>query len=126
MDMSSGESMRTTYVVVAHGVHVVLQVTLPVVGEDDAAQFSVTGEVETSVGGKHQQTSHVPPADVFLGRQDAESEDLTLNITHGVWGRVGVVLRHTSTSEPLTSQTATCMMASKPPSGESRFPEICC
>lgn len=26
----------------------------------------------------------------------------------------------------LTSQTATCMMASKPPSGESRFPEICC
>lgn len=86
MDMSSGESMRTTYVVVAHGVHVVLQVTLPVVGEDDAAQFSVTGEVETSVGGKHQQTSHVPPADVFLGRQDAESEDLTLNITHGVRG----------------------------------------
>lgn len=121
--------MRTTYVVVAHGVHVVLQVTLPVVGEDDAAQFSVTGEVETSVGGKHQQTSHVPPADVFLGRQDAESEDLTLNITHGVRGvrgGGGVVLRHTSTSEPLTSQTATCMMASKPPSGESRFPEICC
>lgn len=58
-----------TYIVVAHGVHVVLQVTLPVVGQDDAAQFSVSGEVEPSVGGEHQQAGHVPPADLILGRQ---------------------------------------------------------
>lgn len=53
----------------AHGVHVVLQVTLPVIGQDDAAQFAVAGKVETSVGGKHQQTSHVPPADLLLERR---------------------------------------------------------
>lgn len=52
----------------AHGVHVVLQVTPPIVGQDDAAQFAITGKVETSIGGKHQQTSHVPPADLLLGR----------------------------------------------------------
>lgn len=51
-----------------HGVHVVLQMTLPIVGEDDAAQFAVSSKVETSIGGEHEQTSHVPPADVFLWR----------------------------------------------------------
>lgn len=50
-----------------HSVHVVLQMTLPVVGQDDAAQLAVSSEVETSVGGKHQQASHVPPADLILG-----------------------------------------------------------
>lgn len=50
----------------AHGVHVVLQVTLPIIGQDDAAQFAITGKVETSISGKHQQTSHVPPANLFL------------------------------------------------------------
>ena len=53
----------------AHGVHVVLQVTLPIIGQDDAAQFAITSEVETSIGGKHQQASHVPPTDLLLGRQ---------------------------------------------------------
>lgn len=53
----------------AHGVHVVLQVTLPIIGKDDAAQFAVTSKVETSVSGKHQQASHVPPADLFLERE---------------------------------------------------------
>lgn len=53
----------------AHGVHVVLQVTLPIIWQDDAAQFAITGKVETGISGKHQQTSHVPPADLFLERQ---------------------------------------------------------
>lgn len=52
----------------AHGVHVVLQVTPPIVGQHDAAQFAVSSKVETSISGKHQQTSHVPPADLVLGR----------------------------------------------------------
>jgi len=51
---------------VAHGVHVVLQVTPSVVGQHDAAQLAVSSEVEAGVGGKHQQTSHVPPADLVL------------------------------------------------------------
>lgn len=59
-----------TYVVVAHGVHVVLQVTLPIVGQDDPAQFPVSSEVEACVCGEHQQTGHVPPADLLLsGKQ---------------------------------------------------------
>lgn len=53
----------------AHGVHVVLQVTLPIIGQDNSTQFAVTGEVETSIGGKHQQTSHIPPTDLLLKGQ---------------------------------------------------------
>lgn len=52
----------------AHGVHVVLQVTPPIVGQDDTSQFAVSSKVETGIGGKHQQTSHVPPADLILKR----------------------------------------------------------
>lgn len=53
----------------AHCVHVVLQVTFPVVGQNDAAQLAVAGEVEARIGGEHQQTGHVPPADLFLGNE---------------------------------------------------------
>lgn len=50
-----------------HGVNVVLQMTLSIVGQDDASQFAISCKVETSIGGKHQQTSYVPPADLLLG-----------------------------------------------------------
>lgn len=53
----------------AHGVHVVLQVTLPVVGKDDAAQFAVASKVETGVGGKDEQPGHVPPPDLVLKKR---------------------------------------------------------
>lgn len=57
---------KATYIVMAHGVHVVLQVTLPVVGQDDPTQFPVSCEVETRVSGEHQQTGDVPPANLLL------------------------------------------------------------
>lgn len=38
----------------AHGVHVVLQVTLPIIGQDDAAQFAVARKVEARVRGEDQ------------------------------------------------------------------------
>ena len=43
-----------------------MQVTPPIIGKHDAAQFAVSGKVETGIGGKHQQTSHIPPADLLL------------------------------------------------------------
>lgn len=61
------------YVVVAHGVHVVLQVTLPVVGQDDPAQLPVSSEVEAGVGREHEQTGDVPPADLILGSKRRNS-----------------------------------------------------
>lgn len=61
-----------------HCVHVVLQVTLPVVGQDDAAQLAVTSEVEAGIGGEHQQTGHVPPADLLLGTSDS----LLVSVSH--------------------------------------------
>lgn len=57
---------RNSYVVMAHGVHVVLQMTLPIVGQNDAAQLAVSSKVEASVSGEHQQTSDVPPANGLL------------------------------------------------------------
>ncbi len=57
----------------AHGVHVVLQVAPPIVRQDNAAQFAITSKVETSIGGKHQQPSDVPPADLLLERQRGQS-----------------------------------------------------
>lgn len=57
-----------TYVVVAHAVHVVLQMTPPVVGQDNAAQFAIASKVETSIGGKDEQPSHIPPPDLLLDR----------------------------------------------------------
>lgn len=63
----------------AHTVHVVFQVTLPIVGEDDAAQLAVPSEVETSISGKHQQTSHVPPANLLLG---SKQEDILIYLNY--------------------------------------------
>lgn len=59
-------STEGTHVVVAHGVHVVLQVTLSVVWQDDASQFAIASEVEAGISGEHQQAGHVPPADLIL------------------------------------------------------------
>lgn len=53
----------------AHGVNVVLKVTLPIIRQDYAAQFAVASKVETSISGKHQQTSDVSPADLLLKGQ---------------------------------------------------------
>jgi hypothetical protein len=50
----------------AHGVHVVLQMTLPIVGQNDAAQLAVSSKVEASISGEHQQTCDVPPANGIL------------------------------------------------------------
>lgn len=49
-----------------HGVRVVLQVTFPVIGQNDAAQLAVAGEVEAGVGGEHEQTGYIPPTNVIL------------------------------------------------------------
>ena len=57
-----------TYIVVAHCVHVVLQVTFPIVGQNYSSQFPVSSKVEASVSGEHQQTGDVPPANVLLGK----------------------------------------------------------
>ena len=63
----SGACFHRTHVVVAHGVHVVLQVTLSVVGQHDAPQLAVAGKMEASIGGEHQQPGDiVPPADLVL------------------------------------------------------------
>lgn len=63
----------------AHTVHVVFQVTLPIVGEDNAAQLAVSSEVETSISGKNQQTSHVPPANLLLG---SKQEDILIYLIY--------------------------------------------
>lgn len=42
--------------------------TLSIIGQDDASQLAISSKVETSISGKHQQASHVPPADLLLGR----------------------------------------------------------
>lgn len=115
----------------AHGVHVILQVTLPIIGQDDASQFAIASKVETSISGKHQQPGHVPPADLFL--QGKSFSVISYTITRHsylVTDKMNKQSLNTTQGETLecrfTSQTATCMMASKPPSGESKFPEICC
>lgn len=58
--------MLCTYIIVAHCVHVVFQVALPIVGKNDSTEFSISGKVETRVRGEHQETSDVSPAYVLL------------------------------------------------------------
>lgn len=55
-----------TYIVMAHCIHIVLQVTFSIIGQNDATQFAITSKVEASVSGEHQQTSHIPPANLIL------------------------------------------------------------
>ncbi len=55
-----------TYIVMAHSVHVILQMAFPVIRKHDAAQFSVPSEVEASIRGKHKQTGNIPPANLVL------------------------------------------------------------
>lgn len=49
-----------------HGVHVVLQVTFAIIGEHDAAQFSIPGKMESGVRGEDEEASDVPPADLLF------------------------------------------------------------
>lgn len=51
---------------ISFGVHIFMQVTLSIIGKYNAAQFAISGKVEASISGKHQQTSHIPPADLLL------------------------------------------------------------
>lgn len=62
-----------TYIVMAHGVHVILQMAFPVIRKYDATQFSVSSEVESSVRGKHKQTGNIPPADLILIHNQEEA-----------------------------------------------------
>lgn len=55
-----------TYIVVAHSVHIVLQVTFAIVGQNDATQFAIAGKVEACISGEHQQTGHIPPTNLLL------------------------------------------------------------
>ena len=50
----------------AHGVHIVLQVTFSIIGQYDATQFAISSKVETSISGEHQQASHIPPTNLLL------------------------------------------------------------
>lgn len=58
--------MHKAYIVMAHGVHVVLQVTPPIIGKNDPAQLPVPCKVETGIRGENQQAGHVPPANAVL------------------------------------------------------------
>lgn len=59
-------SRNLSYIVVAHGVNVVLQVAFSIVGQYDSTQLAISSKVEASVSGEHQQASHIPPTDLIL------------------------------------------------------------
>lgn len=63
----------------AHCIHIVLQVTFSIIGQNDAAQFAIASEVEASIGGEHQQTSHIPPTNLILGMKKE-----TLKVKNGL------------------------------------------
>ncbi len=60
------QGVTHTYIVMAHSVHVILQMAFPIIRKHDAAQFSVSSEVESSIRGEHKQTGNIPPADLVL------------------------------------------------------------
>lgn len=62
-----------TYIVMAHGVHVILQVAFPIIRKHDAAQFSVSSKVKSSIRGKHKQTGNIPPANLILIHNQVEA-----------------------------------------------------
>lgn len=63
----------------AHGIHIVLQVTFSIVGQNDAAQLAIASEVEASISGEHQQTGHIPPANLLLrGERNTQSKNCLL------------------------------------------------
>lgn len=55
-----------TYVIMAHSVHVILQMAFSIIGKYNSTQFPISSKVESSIGGKHKQTCDVPPADLIL------------------------------------------------------------
>ncbi len=61
----------------AHGIHIVLQVTFSIIWQNYATQFAIASKVEASISGKHQQTSHIPPTDLILRN---EKETLKLQV----------------------------------------------
>lgn len=56
-----------------------MQVTLSIVGKYDAAKFAVSSKVEASISRKHQQTSHIPPADLLLQMKNIKDLIYTLH-----------------------------------------------
>lgn len=76
---------RAAYVVVAHCVDVVLQVTFAVIGQDNATQFAIAGKVETSIGGENQQTGHIPPTDLVLRSQRGIHSTRNANRDIALW-----------------------------------------
>lgn len=79
---SQREKPRATYIIVAHCVDVILQVTFPIVGQDNSTQFAIAGKVEASVSGENQQTGHIPPANQVLRSQGGIQS--TRNANHDI------------------------------------------
>lgn len=66
---SQRDQPRAAYIIVAHCVDVILQVTFPIIGQDNTTQFAITGKVEASISGENQQTGHIPPTNQVLRSQ---------------------------------------------------------
>lgn len=80
VNTSGGTSLlgeyRSSYIVVAHGVRIVLQVAFPIIGQNNATQLAIASKVEASISGEHQQTSHIPPTNVILRNEKRSTETL--------------------------------------------------
>lgn len=70
---------RGAYIVVAHGVHIVLQVTFSIIRQNYATKFAIASKVEASIRGEHQETSHIPPTNLIL-RNEKETLKLQVKI----------------------------------------------
>lgn len=65
----------------AHCVDVILQVTFPIVGQDNTTQFTIPGKVEARIGGENQQAGHIPPPDqVLKGQRGIQSRNANQDI----------------------------------------------
>lgn len=62
-----------TYVIMAHSVHVILQMAFSIIGKHDSTQFPISSKVESSIRGKHKQTCYVPPADLILKQKNKQN-----------------------------------------------------
>lgn len=66
------KGLQGTYIVMAHCVHIILQVTFSIVGQHNATQFAITSKMEARISGEYQQTGHIPPTNQLL-RNDNNS-----------------------------------------------------
>ncbi len=55
-----------TYKVVAHGVHIILQMAFSIIWSNNATQLSISSKMESSIRGEHKEASNIPPADHVL------------------------------------------------------------